>query len=80
MCIRDRALGAIHNHVTIGHFSGKKGMFQPMNVNFGLFPELDAERQKEAMKVRGKEREKSRKFQLSQRAKEELEAWVKENF
>ncbi len=74
------ALGAIHNHVTIGHFSGKKGMFQPMNVNFGLFPELDEARQKEAMKVRGKEREKSRKYQLSQRAKEELGIWVNENF
>jgi methylenetetrahydrofolate--tRNA-(uracil-5-)-methyltransferase len=74
------ALGAIHNHVTIGHFSGKKGMFQPMNVNFGLFPELDAQRMQEAMKVRGKEREKSKKFQTSQRAKADLNEWLVANF
>lgn len=73
------ALGAIHNHVTIGHFSGKKGTFQPMNVNFGLFPELDEDRMKEALKVKGKEREKARKFQISQRAKSELEDWKKVN-
>lgn len=69
------ALGAIHNHVTIGHFTGKKGMFQPMNVNFGLFPELDEERKKIASQARGKEREKARKLQLSQRAKEDIIPW-----
>lgn len=71
------ALGAIHNHVTIGHFSGKKGMFQPMNVNFGLFPELDGEYKTEASKARGKEREKARKLQLSNRAKNDLINWLK---
>lgn len=70
------ALGAIHNHVTIGHFSGKKGMFQPMNVNFGLFPPLDEVRSAEAMKARGKEREKARKLQMSLRAKTELQEWI----
>lgn len=74
------ALGAIHNHVTIGHFSGKKGMFQPMNVNFGLFPPLDEVRTQEAMKARGKEREKARKLQMSLRAKEDLQVWISENF
>lgn len=73
------ALGAIHNHVTIGHFSGKKGMFQPMNVNFGLFPELDSERLQEAMKTKGKEREKAKKFQMSQRAKADLAIWKSQN-
>lgn len=70
------AMGAIHNHVTIGHFSGKKGTFQPMNVNFGLFPDLDEERQKIANQTRGKEREKARKLQLSARAKEDLINWA----
>lgn len=69
------ALGALHNHVTIGHFSGKKNTFQPMNVNFGLFPDLDPVRQEEANKAKGKEREKSRKFQMSQRAKHDLQEW-----
>ncbi len=74
------ALGAIHNHVTIGHFSGKKGMFQPMNVNFGLFPPLDEARAAEAMKARGKEREKARKLQMSLRAKDDLALWIAANF
>ena len=32
------ALGALIAHVTGGHLDGGKGSFQPMNVNFGLFP------------------------------------------
>lgn len=70
------ALGAIHNHVTIGHFSGKKGMFQPMNVNFGLFPDLEGDYKTEALKARGKEREKARKLQMSNRAKNDLINWL----
>ncbi len=74
------ALGAIHNHVTIGHFTGKKGTFQPMNVNFGLFPELDSERMAIAMQTKGKEREKAKKYQVSQRAKADLTEWKQEQF
>ncbi len=32
------AHGALMNHITGGHLSEGKGSFQPMNVNFGLFP------------------------------------------
>ena len=35
------ALGALVAHVTGGHLAGKN-TFQPMNVNFGLFPEIEA--------------------------------------
>jgi methylenetetrahydrofolate--tRNA-(uracil-5-)-methyltransferase len=36
------ALGALLTHITTGHVPGKKGAFQPMNVNFGLFPDIEA--------------------------------------
>ncbi len=36
------AHGALLNHITGGHIAGREGAasFQPMNANFGLFPEL----------------------------------------
>ncbi|WP_240007623.1 methylenetetrahydrofolate--tRNA-(uracil(54)-C(5))-methyltransferase (FADH(2)-oxidizing) TrmFO [Pseudaquidulcibacter saccharophilus] len=69
------ALGAILNHVTNGHVEGKKGTFQPMNVNFGLFPELDQEAMNEVKKVKGKERDKAKKLEVTKRAKRDLESW-----
>ena len=69
------ALGAILNHVTNGHVEGKKGTFQPMNVNFGLFPELDLEAMNEVKKVKGKERDKAKKLEVTKRAKRDLESW-----
>ena len=70
------ALGAILNHVTNGHVEGKKGTFQPMNVNFGLFPELDQEAMNEVKKVKGKERDKAKKLEVTKRAKNDLENWI----
>lgn len=70
------ALGAILNHVTNGHVEGKKGTFQPMNVNFGLFPELDQEAMSEVKKVKGKERDKAKKLEVTKRAKNDLENWI----
>ena len=70
------ALGAILNHVTNGHVEGKKGTFQPMNVNFGLFPELDQEALNEVKKVKGKERDKAKKLEVTKRAKNDLENWI----
>lgn len=39
------ALGSLLNHITGGHLSSDdepgKRSFQPMNINFGLFPELE---------------------------------------
>ncbi len=69
------ALGAILNHVTNGHVEGKKGTFQPMNVNFGLFPELDQDAMNEVKKVKGKERDKAKKLEITKRAKNDLETW-----
>jgi methylenetetrahydrofolate--tRNA-(uracil-5-)-methyltransferase len=35
------ALGALVGHITGGHISLTGGSFQPMNVNYGLFPEVE---------------------------------------
>jgi methylenetetrahydrofolate--tRNA-(uracil-5-)-methyltransferase len=58
------ALGALLSHITGG---AEASNFQPMNVNFGLFPPLPAG---------GKNRGKDRKQALSARALGELAAWL----
>lgn len=61
------AIGALLNHITVGHESDDKAKnFQPMNVNFGLFETLE-EKTKKA----------DRKQAYSSRALAELEKWRK---
>jgi methylenetetrahydrofolate--tRNA-(uracil-5-)-methyltransferase len=62
------ALGAILNHVTLG---ADAATFQPMNVNFGLFPPVDARNEK-GRKLKGRDR----KAAYSARARADLEAWL----
>jgi methylenetetrahydrofolate--tRNA-(uracil-5-)-methyltransferase len=62
------AIGALMNHITGGHILGAaRSSFQPMNVNFGLFPPLGAEN------LRDKGAGKKRAF--NDRAKADLEPW-----
>jgi methylenetetrahydrofolate--tRNA-(uracil-5-)-methyltransferase len=56
------ALGALIGHIT----SADTRHFQPMNVNYGLFPELP-----------GKVKKKERRGRLAERALEALEEWMK---
>ncbi len=56
------AIGALLAHITGG---ASAETFQPMNVNFGLFPPI-------ATSIRGRERKKL----LSQRALADLDAWL----
>src|SRR3569833_524898 len=58
------ALGALLGHITGG---ADAASFQPMNVNFGLFPELP-----KAGKIRGKDRKQA----LSARALADLSDWL----
>ncbi len=58
------ALGALLGHITGGHLTGT-GSFQPINVNFGLFPPLA---------VRLKKRE--RKPAMTSRALQDLDGWL----
>lgn len=55
------ALGALLGHITGG---AEAETFQPMNVNFGLFPPLE-----------GKVKKKERKPAMSRRALQDLENW-----
>lgn len=73
------AFGALLRHITEGHLSegaGAKGAFQPMNVNFGLFPDIEAPRVDETgARLRGKDKGRARKRVLAERALADLDAW-----
>ncbi|MFS2317468.1 methylenetetrahydrofolate--tRNA-(uracil(54)-C(5))-methyltransferase (FADH(2)-oxidizing) TrmFO [Maricaulis sp. D1M11] len=70
------ALGALIAHVTGGHISHGKGSFQPMNVNFGLFPEMQApSRDAEGNRIRGKAKSVAKKKLMSARALTDLASW-----
>ena len=74
------AIGALINHITGGHIelidAGPRS-FQPMNVNFGLFPPIAEPRTDETGKrLRGPERGLARKRALSARAETDLAEWA----
>lgn len=74
------ALGALINHITGGHLEtideGPRS-FQPMNVNFGLFPPLDrAPKSEDGKRLRGSAKAIARKKALTDRAREDLAAWL----
>jgi methylenetetrahydrofolate--tRNA-(uracil-5-)-methyltransferase len=71
------ALGALIAHVTGGHIVHGKGSFQPMNVNFGLFPEIAAPTHgPDGKKLKGEERGRAKKLALAERALGDLAAWM----
>jgi methylenetetrahydrofolate--tRNA-(uracil-5-)-methyltransferase len=70
----ETALGALVEHITGGHMEGSK--FQPMNINYGLLPPLEAPRADEdGKRIPPKERGRARKRLMSLRAMEALKAW-----
>ncbi len=74
------AMGALLNHITGGHIEtideGPRS-FQPMNVNFGLFPPLaQAPKGTDGKRLRGSEKALARKVALTDRAKADMEAWL----
>ncbi len=62
------ALGALLNHITGG---AQAETFQPMNVNFGLFPPIEA-RQPNGKELHGKDRKRA----YTSRALADLDAWL----
>ncbi len=69
------ALGALIGHITGGHVSGAK-TFQPMNVNFGLFPDIETPCTDEmGRRLKGKEKGRARKAAMARRALGDLESW-----
>ena len=72
------AMGALVEHITGGHLAGPGGIskFQPMNINYGLLPPLEAPKIDEAgVKIPLKERGRAKKRLMSIRALEALKAW-----
>ncbi|MGE5565346.1 MAG: methylenetetrahydrofolate--tRNA-(uracil(54)-C(5))-methyltransferase (FADH(2)-oxidizing) TrmFO [Parcubacteria group bacterium] len=68
------ALGALVNHITGGHVGGA---FQPMNINYGLLPPLEAPKvDAEGKKIPFKERGRAKKRLMSLRALADLDAWL----
>jgi len=71
------AMGALLAHVTGGHIEGGNGSFQPMNINFGLFPPIDAPTHgADGKKLKGEERGRAKKLALAERALGDLAAWL----
>jgi methylenetetrahydrofolate--tRNA-(uracil-5-)-methyltransferase len=74
------AIGALLNHITGGHIesidAGPRS-FQPMNVNFGLFPAIaEAHVDETGRRLPGPERGLARKRALSARASQDLAGWM----
>jgi methylenetetrahydrofolate--tRNA-(uracil-5-)-methyltransferase len=78
------AHGSLLGHITGGHIETiDKGpqSFQPMNINFGLFPPLGFEPPRPAKTLengRTEQRSQVRKRALCQRALADLDAWIAE--
>ena len=74
------AFGALLGHITGGHIladDGSQRSFQPMNVNFGLFPPLDPPtRDASGNRIKGKERGAAKKRLLTARALADLDGWL----
>lgn len=69
------ALGALVEHITGGHLEG--GAFQPMNINYGLLPPLEAPKvDEDGKKIPLKERGRAKKRIMSIRALADLDAWL----
>jgi len=76
------AHGALLGHITGGHIetvdAGPRS-YQPMNVNFGLFPPLPEGtplRGEDGRRLRGTAKTQAKKRELSRRALADLDAWL----
>ncbi|MBO6509297.1 MAG: methylenetetrahydrofolate--tRNA-(uracil(54)-C(5))-methyltransferase (FADH(2)-oxidizing) TrmFO [Roseibium sp.] len=75
------AMGALLGHITEGHISrdegaGKPKSFQPMNVNFGLFPPVEApNKDEDGKRLKGKDKARAKKRALTDRAKVDFAEW-----
>jgi methylenetetrahydrofolate--tRNA-(uracil-5-)-methyltransferase len=80
------AFGALLGHITGGHIeveaeggarSFQPRSFQPMNINFGLFPSIEGPTHDAAgQRIKGKERGLAKKRALSARALADLARWL----
>ncbi|MCB1435988.1 MAG: methylenetetrahydrofolate--tRNA-(uracil(54)-C(5))-methyltransferase (FADH(2)-oxidizing) TrmFO [Rhodobiaceae bacterium] len=73
------AMGALLHHITAGHVerieAGPRS-FQPMNVNFGLFPPVQLPPPEPGQRRKRKDKASARKLALSARARADYGAWA----
>jgi len=74
------AMGALVNHITGGHleaeaYSGARS-FQPMNVNFGLFPPVTVTKPEGVTRWRGPDKAMAKKRAFSERALSDIMSWA----
>jgi methylenetetrahydrofolate--tRNA-(uracil-5-)-methyltransferase len=75
------ALGSLLGHITGGHIEtiepGTRS-FQPMNINFGLFPPLTSPptRKPDGTRLRGNERAVAKRQAITARALADLDRWI----
>jgi len=83
------AHGALLAHITGGHLEAVPSdaatpparSYQPMNVNFGLFPPLaETARSESAKRLRGTEKSLAKRRSLSARALADLDVWIAGGF
>jgi len=78
------ALGALLGHITGGHIEtiepGNRS-FQPMNINFGLFPPLAVPPTKKTngSRLRGNQKTVAKKQAISARALADLDCWISDH-
>ena len=76
-----KLLGSLLGHITGGHIetidAGPRS-FQPMNVNFGLFPPLanPPTKKPDGSRLRGNEKTVAKKQAISARALSDLDRWI----
>ena len=71
------ALGALVGHITGGHLEAGARSFQPMNINYGLLPPMEAPKADESgAKIPLKERGRAKKRLMSLRALADLDGWL----
>jgi methylenetetrahydrofolate--tRNA-(uracil-5-)-methyltransferase len=71
------ALGALIAHITGGHLLEDARSFQPMNINYGLLPPLEApDKDANGKRLKAKERGLAKKRAMSRRALADLEHWL----
>ena len=75
------ALGSLLGHITGGHIESIEPggrSFQPMNINFGLFPPLSTPptEKPDGTRLRGNEKTVAKKQAMSARALSDLDRWI----
>ena len=77
------AFGALLYHITQGHIQwdddpGKRS-FQPMNINFGLFPPVEIVKPAGAGRFRGKDKSRVKKQTMAARALRDCALWLNDS-